>query len=93
MSKGKRIVVTIVVILVIAALITGGIVAYLWHQKNNLTAEVQSVSNLTWYYSGEEMTSYGRFLSGCVLNTEPDDFRNPGGGGAGSKSRGPADVL
>ncbi len=60
MSKGKRIIVTIVVVLVIAALITGGIVAYLWHQKNNLTAEVQSVSNLTWYYSGEEMTSYGR---------------------------------
>lgn len=60
MSKGKRIVVTIVVLFIIAAVITGGIAAYLWHQKNSLMAEVQSVSNLTWYYSGEEMTSYGR---------------------------------
>lgn len=60
MSKGKRIIVTIVVILVIAALITGGIIIYLWRQKSSLTAEVQSVSNLNWYYSGEEMRSYGR---------------------------------
>ncbi len=59
MSKKKKIIVTLVTILVIAALIAGGIFAYLWHQKNNLTAEVYYVSDLSWYYGGSEMTSYG----------------------------------
>ena len=59
MSKKKNIIVAIVVIVVIAALIAGGIFAYMWQQKNSLSAEVQSVSDLNWYYGGEEMTSYG----------------------------------
>lgn len=59
MSKKKRILVAIVVILAVAAVVAGGIFAYLWHQKNSLTAKVQNVSDLSWYYDGEEMTSYG----------------------------------
>ena len=60
MSKKKRIVVAIVAAIVIIAAIAGGIFGYLWHQQNSLEAEVQSVQDLTWYYYGEEMTSYGR---------------------------------
>ena len=59
MNKKKRVLVAVVVILVVAAVIAAGIFAYLWHQKNSLTAKVQSVSELSWYYGGEEMTSYG----------------------------------
>lgn len=59
MSKKKKIVVIIVVILVIAAILAGSIFAYLWHQRNNMTAEVQQVEYLNWGYMGGEMTSYG----------------------------------
>ena len=59
MSNKKKIVVTIVTILVIAAILAGSIFAYLWHQRNNITAEVQKVEYLNWGYMGDEMTSYG----------------------------------
>lgn len=59
MSKKKKIIITLVTILIIAALITGGIFAYMWYQRNNLTASVESVENLIWYYEGESMNSYG----------------------------------
>lgn len=59
MNKKKRILAAIIVVLVIAAAIAGAVFAYLRHQKNSLTADVQRVSDLSWYYGGEEMTSYG----------------------------------
>lgn len=59
MSKKKKVIVTILVILVIAAAIGGAVYAYLRHQSNSMTAEVQPVSSLNWYYGGDEMTSYG----------------------------------
>lgn len=59
MSKKKKIIVTIVTVVVIAALITTGISVYLWQQNNKLTAQVQPVENLVWYYGGNEMTSSG----------------------------------
>lgn len=59
MSKKKKIIVTIVTLVVIAGLITGGIFFYLWRQQNTLVAEVQPVENLNWGYGGNQMTSYG----------------------------------
>ncbi len=59
MNKKKHILVVVIVVLIIAAAIAGAVFAYLQHQKSSLTADVESVSDLSWYYGGEEMTSYG----------------------------------
>lgn len=58
MSK-KKIIVIAVSLVVVIALIVGGIFAYRWYRSENTTAEVQSVSNLNWGYSGNQMSSYG----------------------------------
>lgn len=68
MSKGKKIVAILITVLVITALIGGGVYAYKWNQDNKLFAQVQPVENIIWYYSGEEMTS-----SGMVTN---DDYQD-----------------
>ena len=58
MSK-KKIIIIVVSIIVVIALVVGGIFAYRWYQSENTTIEVQSVSDLNWGYSGNEMSSYG----------------------------------
>lgn len=55
----KKVLITIVSLVVVIALIGGGIGAYMVYHKNSITVDVQSVSNLNWYYGGNEMSSYG----------------------------------
>ena len=59
MSKRKRIVVTVVSVLAAAAVLAGALTAYLWHQRNTLTAEVQPVEWLNQGYFEDDVTSYG----------------------------------
>lgn len=59
MSKAKKIMVTAVTFVILAALIVCGIAFFLWRQKNSLTAEVQTVEMLNMGYWGGEMSSYG----------------------------------
>lgn len=58
MNKKKIILIVVSLILVIA-LVTGGIFVYRWYHSENLVAEVQPVSNLNWGYGGSDMSSYG----------------------------------
>lgn len=59
MSKKKKIIISLVTILVMAGILAGAVWGYLTHQKNSLTANVQTVESLNWFYGGNEMTSYG----------------------------------
>lgn len=67
MSK-KKIIVIVVSLVVVIALVVGGIVGYRWYRSENTVAEVQSVSNLNWGYSGNQMSS-----SGMVTNDMSQD--------------------
>lgn len=55
----KKIIIILIVLVVLAGSITGGVYAYKSYQSNNLLAEVQSVANLNWGYYGDSMESYG----------------------------------
>lgn len=68
MNKKKKIIIILVVLLVIAALIAGGVIFFLWHQRNSLTADVETVEMLNWGYWGDEMSS-----SGMVTNDYNQD--------------------
>ena len=58
MSK-KKIIIIIISLVVAAALVTGGFFTYRWYRSENTMVEVFPVSNLNWWYSGDEMSSYG----------------------------------
>lgn len=58
MSK-KKIIIIIISLVVAAALATGGFFTYRWYRSENTMVEVLPVSNLNWWYGGDEMSSYG----------------------------------
>lgn len=58
MSK-KKIIIIIISLVVAAALATGGFFTYRWYRSENTMVEVVPVSNLNWWYGGDEMSSYG----------------------------------
>ncbi|MDE7366600.1 MAG: efflux RND transporter periplasmic adaptor subunit [Lachnospiraceae bacterium] len=58
MSK-KKIIIIIISLVVVAALATGGFFTYRWYRSENAMVEVVPVSNLNWWYGGDEMSSYG----------------------------------
>lgn len=64
----KKIIISVVAIVAVAALAGGGIGAYRYFQMKKLTAEVQNVSNLNWGYGGSETSS-----SGMVTNDQSQD--------------------
>ncbi|MCM1494880.1 MAG: efflux RND transporter periplasmic adaptor subunit [Bacteroides sp.] len=55
----KKIIIIVISLVVVAALVTGGIFTYRWYRSENTMVEVVPVSNLNWGYSGDEMSSYG----------------------------------
>lgn len=55
----KKIIITVIVLLVAAGAISGGIYAYTSYQDSKLIADVTSVSGLNWGYNGSDMESYG----------------------------------
>lgn len=69
MKKKKKIIIIVLVLVLLCAAVVGGILIYRVHQKNSLTAEVQSVSMLNYGYWEDSMQSYG-----TVVNDEAQDI-------------------
>ncbi len=59
MSRQKKIIAAFISILATAAVIAGIATVWLWHRRNNMTAEVMSVELLNQGYSEDNMTGYG----------------------------------
>ena len=62
MKRGKKFIILIVVILVIAGAISGGVYAYQKYQAENLQADVFSVANINMGWFGDPMSSSGYVL-------------------------------
>lgn len=69
MKQKKKIIIIVLVLVLVCAAIVGGILFYRAHQKNKLTAEVQSVSMLNYGYWGDPMQS-----DGTIRNDEAQDI-------------------
>ncbi len=69
----KKIIITVIVLLVLGGLTTGGIFAYKQYQKENLVADVYSVASLNYGYWEEGMTSYGMLTNDMSQNVYLED--------------------
>lgn len=68
----KKIIITVVVILVVSASIAGGIFVYKSLHKNSLVADVYPVSSLNVGYSGDQTQSYGTVTNNISQNITPE---------------------
>ncbi len=58
-KKVKKAMILLLVLAVLGGAAVGGVYAYQKYQRDNLQAEVELVSNLSWGFWGDEMTSQG----------------------------------
>ena len=72
-KKIKKVIIWLVVLAVLGGAGTGGIYAYQNYQSENTQAEVRAVSNLSWGFMGDDMTSVGYVANDHVQSVYIED--------------------
>lgn len=72
-KKIKKVIIWLVVLAVLGGAGTGGVYAYQNYQSENTQAEVRAVSNLSWGFMGDDMTSVGYVANDHVQSVYIED--------------------
>jgi multidrug efflux pump subunit AcrA (membrane-fusion protein) len=68
----KKIIISVVAILIVSAMITGGIFIFRSYHKNGLVADVYPVASLNVGYSGDQSQSYGTVTNNISQDIVPE---------------------